>query len=69
MANKKDIHILVKQKSGKNRYYVYVVAPAHGCLWVTKDKTLSSVEEHRAFVSSWENLEKIMEMLSRGEIK
>ncbi len=69
MAKKKDIHILVKTKNGKNKYYPYIVAPAHGVLWVTKEKTLSPVEEHRACVTSWENISKIIKLIESGEIK
>ncbi len=67
--SKKNVHILVKRKNGKNRYYPYIVTPAHGILWVTKEKTLSPVEEHRAFVGSWDRVEKIIEMIDKGEIR
>ena len=69
MTKKKDIHILVKRIHNKNRYYPYIISPAHGVLWVTVEKVFSPVEEHRAYTSTYERLEQIIEMIESGEIR
>ena len=65
----KDIHVLTKRKNNQNRYYLYVSLGKGKVLWVTKEKSLSPLEEKRAFVSSWDRTQEIIECIVRGEIK
>ena len=60
----KDIHILCKSK---DKLFVYVYRD-NNLYWVTKNKTLSLSFRDRAFVSSWDKVEKIIALLDRGEI-
>ena len=61
----KDIHILCKSK---DKLFVYVYRD-NNLYWVTKNKTLSRNERDRAFVSSWDKVEKIIALLDKGEIR
>jgi len=60
----KDIHILCKSK---DKLFVYVYRD-NNLYWITKNKTLSRNKRDRAFVSSWDKVEKIIALLDRGEI-
>lgn len=63
---KKQIHV---QAKAKDKLFPYVALDKGEVLWVTKEKTLSTNKDDRAFVSSWEKCEEIIEMIERGEIR
>ena len=64
MSNRyRDVHILCH---AKNKLFIYVYKGKE-MYWVTKNKSLSADIKDRAFVSSWDRVEKIIDMLGRHD--